>query len=115
GKVFRDATKRHLADQRLRESREQLELIINSVADGIYTMDAEGRCTLMNPSGARILGYDAEELIGQPLHELIHHHHADGRLYPEEECAIVRAVERRESLWVEDEVFWRKDGSAVAV
>src|SRR5690606_2205299 len=46
---------------------------------------------------------------------LIPHHHADGRLCPGEECAIVRAMGRRESPWVGDAVFWRKDVGAVAV
>jgi PAS domain S-box-containing protein len=39
--------------------------IINSMADGVFTMDASGRITSWNPSMERISGYSSEEALGK--------------------------------------------------
>ncbi len=89
--------------------------MLESAADGIYGMDTQGRITFVNPSTCRMLGYTSAELIGQPAHALVHHHRADGSFYPVEECPMRAACQRGETHMVEDEVLWRKDGSAVPV
>jgi two-component system, NtrC family, response regulator HydG len=40
-------------------------MIINSMADGVFTMDAQGRISSWNPSMERISGYTAEDALGQ--------------------------------------------------
>ena len=39
-------------------------------------MDMDGRLTFINRSGAEMLGYSPQELLGQNMHALIHHSHA---------------------------------------
>ena len=39
--------------------------IIDSMADGVFTMDAEGRISSWNPSMERISGYSAQEALGK--------------------------------------------------
>ena len=39
--------------------------IIDSMADGVFTMDAKGRISSWNPSMERISGYSAEEALGK--------------------------------------------------
>jgi len=41
-------------------------LLLESMADGVFTLDEQGRITSWNPSIERITGYTAEEAIGQP-------------------------------------------------
>jgi PAS domain S-box-containing protein len=89
--------------------------ILESFGDGIYETNAEGLCTYANSSAARMLGYLPDELVGQPLHELIHHHHADGRSYPREECPIFQSAQNGVPRRVDDEVLWHKDGHAIDV
>ncbi|HEV2612083.1 MAG TPA: PAS domain S-box protein [Noviherbaspirillum sp.] len=113
--VSRDVTTEHLAREELRESRERFALLLESSVEGIYGMAQDKTCTFMNRAGAAILGYAPEELIGKPLHHLIHHHHSDGSYYPEEECRLAKAVAEGVPVRIEDEVFWRKDGSPVDV
>ena len=62
-----------------------------------------------------MLGYLAGEALGENVHRLIHHHRPDGSPYPERDCPIFRATATGESSHVEDDVFWRRDGSAFPV
>lgn len=41
------------------------ELMIDAMAEGVFTLDAAGRITLWNPSMERITGYRADEVLGQ--------------------------------------------------
>ncbi|HHU08336.1 MAG TPA: HAMP domain-containing protein, partial [Clostridiaceae bacterium] len=60
------------ANLSLEESREDLRLILDSSAEGIYGTDLEGNCTFCNRSCVRLLGYnDQNELLGKNMHELI--------------------------------------------
>lgn len=92
-----------------------LGAVFDAAGDGIYVMGRDTRCTYLNPAGASMLGYAAEELVGRSLHEIIHHTHPDGRAHPIAECPIARAVLIGEPAEVFDDVFWHKGGWAVPV
>jgi two-component system, cell cycle sensor histidine kinase and response regulator CckA len=122
GEVYRisgvalDVTERKRAEGALRASEEQFRLLLNSTAEGIYGLDVNGRCTFCNPAAARLLGYErSDELFGKKVHALMHHTRADGSPYPQEECLIYQAFRRGEGTHVEDEVFWRADGTSIPV
>ncbi|MBI3928807.1 MAG: PAS domain S-box protein [Armatimonadetes bacterium] len=94
---------------------EQLELLLGSTSEGIFGVDVDRRCTFMNGAGARMIGYEPEELMGLPIHEVLHHHYPDGRPYPSQECPNYRALVHGEHGRVDNEVFWRRDGSSFPV
>lgn len=89
----------------------QKDLILNTAGEGIYGLDLDGCGTFINPTGAHMLGYDVDELIGQHQHILIHHSHIDGSHYYQEDCPIYASLRDGEVHNGENEVFWRKDGS----
>ena len=91
------------------------ELILTSAGEGIYGLDHEGKATFINPAGAKILGYEANELIGKAMHAILHHSKPDGTLYPHEECPVHMAFKDGTIHQVADEVFWRKDGTSFPV
>src|SRR3712207_3124322 len=64
----------------------RLLTLLEAVGDGLYALGADGRSTLVNPAAARMLGWEVEDLVGQPMHEAIHHSRPDGSPYPSEEC-----------------------------
>jgi two-component system sensor histidine kinase/response regulator len=101
--------------EQLRASEERTRLILDSTAEGIYGMATDGRITFVNRATCRMLGFSPEEMIGQPAHSLIHHHRADGSLYPVEECPMRAACQRGEERLVDDEFLWRKDGVGIPV
>ena len=110
-----DVTEQHEAEQALHMATRQRELILESVGDGIYGIDLDGRLTFINQAGAVALGYTPEQLIGLDLHEVIHHSHADGIPYSKSTDPILQALRRCESIRMHDEVFWRHDGTAFPV
>lgn len=113
--VVRDITERKGAEEERARATRLMQLLLESAGEGIYGIDTEGRCTFINRAGARMLGYQPEELLGQNMHNLAHHHREDGSVYPVEECPIFRAFRMGEHCWVDTDVFWRADGSSFLV
>jgi PAS domain S-box-containing protein len=108
----RDITVRKWVEEVTEQLGRRNELILEAAGEGIYGLDTQGKTTFVNPAAARMLGYKQEDLIGQRHHELVHHSKPDGRPYPHEQCPIYTAFKDgviRTS--VDDEVFWRKDGT----
>ena len=114
--VARDIEARRQAERALRDSRENLQRLLDSMAEGAYGVDTLGNCTFVNRAFLDILGFgDVDEVLGRHLHELIHHSHADGSRYPSSQCRMYLAHRRGRPTHVDDEVFWSKDGRAIAV
>lgn len=98
-----------------RDIERENQLILRAAGEGIYGVNAEGKTTFVNPVAERILGWSAEELVGTNIHATVHHTHHDGRHYPHEDCPIYAAFRDGAVHQVDDEVFWRKDGTPVWV
>ena len=104
------------AQEAQRQSEDQLRLILDSTAEGIYGVDSMGCCTFCNASSLRMLGYSRpEDVIGQAMHALIHGRRVDGSAYPVEECPIHEAYSRGVEKHVRDDMFWRADGKGFSV
>lgn len=100
----------------LEANKDDLRLILDSAAEAIYGIDLNGDCSFCNNSCIQMLGYhDQAELLGKNMHRLIHHSRADKTDFPIEECSIFRALSEGEGTHVEDEVFWRADGTSFSV
>lgn len=95
--------------------RDVLEALLASVADAVYVVDAAGRVEFANPAALDLLGYTEEELLGRDSHATIHHHRWDGTPFPEQECPLLRPRATGETVRVDDDAFWRRDGSRFRV
>lgn len=114
--IYNDVTERKLAEIAIKESRENLQLLLDSMAEGAYGIDNNGNCTFINNAFLHLLGYqDSSEIVGHNIHNLIHHTHANGEPYHECECNMHKAYENRQSINISHEVFWRKDGTSIPV
>jgi len=100
---------------RLQQLHRQNELILNCAGDGIVGLDAAGCPIFVNPAAAQMLGYSAEELLGKPLHQMVHHSRPNGTPYPTDECPICIAREVRQETVSGEEMFWRKQGHCFPV
>ena len=96
---------------RSRRLGDRLERILDATAEGIVGVDRDGRALFVNPAARWMLGRTEGEILGQPLHDLIHHSTADGRAHPAEACEVQAALRDGSPHQAVEEVFWRGDGS----
>jgi PAS domain S-box-containing protein len=101
--------------EQVRVSEQRTRLILESTDEGIFGVDTDGRITFVNPAACELLGYTQNEMIGQPSHQLIHHHHPDGSEYPKENCPMFAAYKKGEAKRIDNEFLWKKDGSGLPV
>ncbi len=101
--------------QKLQNLQRHHESILQSAGDGIYGLDCQGHTTFVNTAAARMVGWEFEELIGKSQHDMIHHTKIDGSPFDKKECSIYAAFKDGKVHHVEDELFWRKDGTSFPV
>ncbi|MFQ5457589.1 MAG: PAS domain S-box protein, partial [Myxococcota bacterium] len=106
-----NALARDRAEGKFKQLSHQNQLILSAAGEGIYGTDTEGRATFVNPAAARMCGWEAEELIGKPMHEILHHTRPDGTPYPMEECPIAETLRKGVVQRIDNELFWKKDGT----
>ena len=97
------------------EISDDAALILGAIPGGVYGLDLEARATLVNEGASRILGWSAPDLLGRRLHDIIHHTREDGTAYPIQDCPVYRTITDGHTRRSEADVFWRKDGTRVAV
>ncbi len=95
--------------------RDPLGLMLASTGEGVFGVDLEGLCVFINPAGARMIGLEPRQVLGQNMHILTHHSHADGAHYPMDDCPIYNAFRQGQPCRIDSEVFWRQDGSSFPV
>ncbi|WP_411818195.1 two-component system sensor histidine kinase NtrB [Hyphococcus sp. DH-69] len=95
--------------------RRYKDLILAASGDGIYGLDTEGNTLFVNPAALQLTGFEKDEVIGRSVHYLIHHSHANGSNYSHLDCPVHAAFKDGKVHHVDDEVFWRKDGSSFPV
>jgi two-component system, cell cycle sensor histidine kinase and response regulator CckA len=103
------------ADEERARLLHERESLLESTSDGIYGVDANGRCTFINQTGAEMLGYAASELRGEKMHEVVQPLRADGTVYAAADSPISKAYVNGQPCRVESEVFWRRDGRSFPV
>ncbi len=98
-----------------RDIERENQLILRAAGEGIYGVNAEGVTTFVNPAAERMLGWAAADLVGRDMHAAVHHTHPDGCHYPHRDCPIYAAFRDGAVHQVDDEVFWRRDGTSFPV
>jgi two-component system sensor histidine kinase TtrS len=111
--VIRDVSQRKYVERALHDAEAQVRLLLNSTEEAIFGLDMNGNATFCNRSCVETLGYKRpEDLLGKNMHDMILHTRRDGSEYPVEECKIYQSFRVGVGTHVEDEVFWKSDGSS---
>ncbi len=110
-----DITDQTRMEGRIRTLTRQSDSILESVGDGIFGIDLDGRVTVINSAASQMLGYKPGDLLGADMHAAVHHTRADGAPYRLEDSPIRRSLTSLDTVRVADEVFWRKDGTSFPV
>ncbi len=107
--IIHDISDLKRAEKSLRDSRHQLNAIINNAVDGIITINERGIMQMVNPAAAMLFGYESEELIGQNVSVIASSPHRK-----EHDSYINKYMEtgRKKVIGIGREVMGqRKDGS----
>lgn len=84
--------------------------ICENATAALFVIDATQHCIYANPAAETLTGFKANELIGQRLHELLHHTRPDGSEYPVSECPLDNGLPTNTREQGE-EIFVHADGS----
>jgi PAS domain S-box-containing protein len=116
--TFVDLTVRQQAEQALHQSEAETRLLLQlhqtimaNMGEGVFTLDAQGRVTYLNPEAERLLGWKTEELLGRRMHDMTHYQRPDGSPFPIEECAGFQVLREGKALKDFADTFIRKDAS----
>ena len=109
--AIQDTTERKRDEERLRRVVDFDEAVMSSMGEGLYTLDAAGLVTTMNPAAEKLFGWTLEELRGRKMHDMTHHHHPDGVPFPIEECTIFQVLTRGQAAIDKQDVFINKNGT----
>jgi diguanylate cyclase (GGDEF)-like protein/PAS domain S-box-containing protein len=93
------------------QAEDQLQLLLDTTVEGIFGIDAKGNTTFVNSAACKMLGYQPDELINRDNHQLIHHTASDGSRNLESDCPILKVLKEGSLETIENDIFWRKDGS----
>ncbi|MGH8064896.1 MAG: PAS domain S-box protein [Candidatus Entotheonellia bacterium] len=107
-RLFREA---QAAEQQLWRQLQFTSTITDSLGEGVYAADREGRLTFMNPAAEEMLGWTEAELLGKNNHDIIHFQRVDGMPIPREECGLLSVVRGDVRLHRGEDAFTRKDGT----
>ncbi len=113
--VWIDINARKESERALELLHRSHALILDSVDEGIQGIDQNGRITFENIASAKMFGRTAHEAVGANAHALVHHSHSDHSRFSPAECRINATLADGISRRVDDEVFWRKDGTSFPV
>ena len=126
--IWRDITGRKKTEEALRQSREFIKTILDTVDEAFIVIDADYRIVMVNSAYGRQTSMPAEDIIGRHCYEISHH--SSRPCYEQgEECAVRHSFERGEPhtcvhrhsdkdgnvLYVETKSYPLKDASGKVV
>jgi PAS domain S-box-containing protein len=68
--TFRDLEETYKLYSKLCKDNARLNAILQSITDGVLTVDLEWRVTSFNPAAEKITGFKSQEVIGKHCHEI---------------------------------------------
>ena len=98
-----------------KEAQALQSAVVDNMVEGLFVMDGDDRLTFMNPAAAEMLGWSKEDLYGKPVHAAVHSQRPDGLECREDECELLDAGARADTVIVLEDVFTRADGTTLPV
>ena len=110
-----DITERKQMETTIKENNRFLQSLTNTMGEGVYAVDKDGICTFINPTGLALLGYKEDEIIGEHIHGLIHHHDREGEGVDEMYCPILENMLLKNNYNTDHELFFNKQQNVFPV
>ncbi len=94
--------------QELKQLRNHNEVLLNSTAEGIVSLDASGHITFANPAAQQLLSYSGEAMLGLDFACI---QSLDGARTAFEQSALYQACQGQRHIQDDQQYFYRPDGS----
>ncbi len=91
------------------------ELVLESIKDSIFIVNLQGKITYANRATTKALGWNSEEILGKDAHDLLHYSEAGDASCHRDECLLHATLQNGSVHLLDNEVFWRKDGTSFKV
>src|ERR1017187_6473988 len=102
-------------NERMRaQNAEMTRTLLNTLSDGVFATDLHGKLTFMNAAAEKMLGWQEQELMGHPMHEMVQQRHPDGTAFAAEDCPQFRVIRSGEPIDGSDH-FITRDNSFIPV
>jgi PAS domain S-box-containing protein len=115
GREKPETTEQTRLTRALPEAEELGRLLLESADEGVYGVDLDGKATFLNATAEHMLGWEADELLGRPIHHIIGDASGDEGFPPGCQCLVCVAYRDGVESQLYEGSFSRKDGSSFAV
>ena len=110
-----DITKQKQLEAQYERDQRFLKSVMDTLGEGVYTLDENGLCTFVNQEAEKLLGWSWEEMQNTNLHDLVHFQTIDGRPQNREDCPTHRCIQDGLLYRSDNDAFTRKDGGIFPV
>jgi PAS domain S-box-containing protein len=110
-----DITEQWRLREKIESNQTLMQNMMHNLGQGVYTLDAQGVCTFLNPEAERILGRSLVDLKGKILHDLVHSIRPDGAHVQNQDCPIHQTIMSGEVFRSDLEYFQHQSGSLFPV
>lgn len=110
-----DVTEARQAVREAEAAEQRLQLILDSVEEGIFGLDREGAITFANRAAADLLGTSPSAMLGRRCHAVMGPHASDGTPHAEGESLFERTGRDGRPRGSAHEQFCRHDGTRFPV
>jgi len=100
-----------VSESRLSDERDKLRVVLDSLGDGLCTLDRDGTVLFVNPEGERLLGWRRPDIAGRYILDVAAPASSRGDGTPGLAKTLARVLSAREPERSEDGFFLRRDGS----
>ncbi|MBN1583991.1 MAG: GAF domain-containing protein [Anaerolineae bacterium] len=99
------------------EEQRKIEMILSSMADGVYTVNRDLMVTSWNQAAERITGWRRDQVIGRPCSHILQATGEAGTLCMDDHCLLKEAMETGATLTTgnSERTITHRDGHAIAI
>ena len=117
--VLRAEAQRAQAEQANALARRHLDelcvITLETISDGVFELDEDGRLVCMNAAAERMLGWTEDELRGHPVQDLLHWRRPKGVAPPAADSPLAEAFSARRTVRSREDTLVRRDGRLLPV
>ena len=113
--IARDLSENKNSQSALQEKLHLLSTITDNASEAMLMSDPQNGITFMNAAAEKLCGWSFAELKGKCLHDTLHHKHADGSHFPQEECPLLTVYSTGRAIQNFDDFMVHRDGGLIDV